>query len=146
MLELKFKVLAISDALSAMPSFAFMSFKGVAVLTASKMEFPGCIQLVIAPEKLANIKALPTKAGLNTFAPSPPKNSLATTIAKKQPRISIHIGRFGGITRASRRPVITAERSFTLISSLHIFLNKLSNPTQQRIETMILIKAGIEKR
>lgn len=82
MLELKFKVLAISDALSAMPSFAFMSFKGVAVLTASKMEFPGCIQLVIAPEKLANIKALPTKAGLNTFAPKPPNDSLATTIAK----------------------------------------------------------------
>ena len=95
---------------------AFIVDKIVADEIASTPELAGCSQVAPSADgKLTNINARPAKAGLNTFAPNPPKNAFATIIAKAEPKIVIQTGVVGGRTNASKIPVTAAEQSFTQI-------------------------------
>ena len=93
-----------------------------------------------------NMKALPVRAGLNTFDPIPPKSPFATTIAMSEPRMTIHRGVVDGITRARRIPDTTAERFDIRILSFVIIWNIASNATHDATAARILISAGIPKK
>ena len=68
-------------------------------------------QVVIATGNAACRKALPTRAGLKTFWPSPPKTSLPKPMATAPPRNAIHKGRPGGKVRPRSRPVMAPDPS-----------------------------------
>ena len=77
------------------------------------LAFAGVSQVApMVDGKLTNINARPAKAGLNTFAPIPPKNSFATIIAKTPPKATCQSGTVGGQTKANKIPVTMAEQSF----------------------------------
>ena len=120
-----------------------MCVKTVAELTASVAGSSQCEP--IAAGKLVNKKARPTRAGLNTFEPMPPKNSFAITIAKKAPKTVIHTGRAGGKVNAKSKPVTTDERSFILTGRLNSFCIRNSKTTQERVETAMFNTAGRPK-
>ena len=65
-----------------------------------------------------NKNTLPVKAGLNMFLPKPPKASLATPMAMKVPIIIIQFGMELGRLKASKIPVITADKSVVVFFDL----------------------------
>ena len=76
-------------------------------------------------------KARPARAGFIKFCPSPPKKHLVTRMAKTPPRIGAYSGMDGGMTRASRRPVTTAEQSVREFFLRVIMLNTNSVAIQE---------------
>ena len=89
------------------------ALSGVAPDTASGMGTkPGVgVQSVIWAGKDTSRNTRPVMAGLKTFWPMPPKDSLATQMETKAPMNTIQRGIADGRFIASSRPVTTAERS-----------------------------------
>jgi len=119
-------------------------FSGVAALTASAGNARpfGMFQLVIAAGKLMSRKARPINAGFKGFAPNPPKNSFATTMAKAAPSATIQSGVPGGRTSASRNPLTTAEKSPIVVLALISFRNRNSDNTADVIEVTMTPSAA----
>ncbi|MBA7712145.1 hypothetical protein ES703_121115 [subsurface metagenome] len=96
----------------------------MAEVTASAPKPIGNTHVVICIEKLADIKALAPRAGLNMLCPKPPKASLTIPIANIEPTATIHKGIVGGRIKPSRIPVTTALPSITnalFLNLLHIY-------------------------
>jgi len=74
--------------------------------------------VVIATGKAACKTALPTRAGLNTLYPNPPKINLPSPMAIMPPQKAIQRGKLGGSVSPNNKPVITADQSAIVLSFL----------------------------
>ena len=126
---------------AAAPVAALVAAEVAALVASTKLialAFAGVSQVApMVDGKLTNINARPAKAGLNTFAPIPPKNSFATIIAKTPPKATCQSGTVGGQTKASKIPVTIAEQSFTRIFCFVASWKSASEATQLTIEVKI---------
>ena len=73
------------------------------------------IQVVRDTGNAACRNARATRAGLNVLKPRPPNSAFPSRMAITPPANPIHNGRPGGRVKASRRPVITALKSPTVV-------------------------------
>ena len=88
-----------------------VDFTDSVIVGISGLIVAGTVQVVISIPKEAVRKALPTMAGLKTFAPSPPKTIFPIAIAKAVPIITAQRGIAGGSDSASSIAVRIALRS-----------------------------------
>src|SRR3712207_6644072 len=116
-------------------SAPFNIASGVAVV------LPSNVQVVICTGHDASKNALAIKAGLTIFCPIPPKNCLATIIAKNPPTIGSQIGAATGILKANKSPVTTALRSHIVTFLFVAFCQIYSAKTQDITDTAISIAA-----
>ena len=85
--------------------------------------------------------ALAARAGLNTFLPRPPQRPFTTTIANTLPATGTQYGTDAGSVKASKRPVTTEDKSFTVLRLYITIPITNSDATAARILRMVTIKA-----
>ena len=117
----------------------FNNARGVAPVT------PSYVKLVIVPAKETSRKHLPPSAGFIKFCPRPPNSIFTMTMANTLPSTACQTGRVWGRFSASRSPVTTALKSFTVLFLCISFSNAHSEATQVATHTQINTKALIPK-
>lgn len=98
-------------------------------------------QVVMATGNAACSTARPTKAGLNTLHPKPPKANLPSAIEITPPKNAIHNGKFGGSVSPNNKPVITADQSDMVLSFWLILQSTCSVSTAEKVVVISSIKA-----